>query len=332
MSNQGTPIIDLHIDSFIWTRLLGYDIFKRHGLGPLRGNFLGQVDLPRLKDAGITGAMWSITTNPFRTKSGRARAFRQNFTRFVNLIRKNPDELKLIGSYSDLDPSKLGNRHAVWLSVQGGNALDHDLKEISEYAPYLTRITLMHLTHSRLGTSSTPYPSFKKRGLTKLGRDFVESLNRHRIFVDLAHADPQTFQDVVSIHDKSIPFLVTHTGVKGIHEHWRNISDEQIKWVAQTGGVIGVLYHSRYLGPSRNDDKNESILLHLEHIHKIAGEDFTALGSDWDGMIVPDQNLRDCGRFPELIQHMEKRGWSVTKIEKTLGFNFLRAFKNLRPN
>ena len=326
-----TPLIDLHIDSFIWTRIFGYDLQKSHADSITQGYFAGQVDLPRLKAGGFSGAIWSITTNPLRTSRARAKAFEKNLDRFKKLIAKNSKQMKLISNSVDFDSIHSKDQQAVWISIQGGNAIDYDLNLIEKYSEEITSVTLMHLMHSKLGTSMTPYPTLRKRGLTKFGRDFVKKLNEQRIFVDLAHADPRTFRDAVEVHDASQPLLVSHTGVKGVYDCFRNIDDDQLKSIAATGGVIGVIYEPNFLGKGDAGESLEAVLRHLEHIQKIAGDDFTALGSDWDGMIIPTHGLRSADQFPTLVDLMQKRGWSTSQIEKTLGLNFLRAFRQLRP-
>jgi membrane dipeptidase len=326
-----TPVIDLHIDSFIWTRIFGYDWQKPHSDLLTKGYFAGQVDLPRLKNGGFSGAIWSITTNPLRTSLGRARTFEKNLNQFKKWIAENPTQLKLISTAGDFDSIQSKDQHAMWISVQGGNAIDHDLNLIEKFAPEVTSVTLMHLMHSKIGTSMTPYPTFRKRGLTQFGRDFVGKLNKHRIFVDLAHADRETFMDVIKVHDSSQPLIVSHTGVKGIYDCFRNIDDEQLKCVAKTGGVVGIIFEPNFLGKGKKGEPLDQILNHLEYIQKTIGDDFAALGSDWDGMIVPPKRLRSAEQFPALVTLMMKRGWTRNQIEKVLGLNYLRAFRLLRP-
>lgn len=326
------PAIDLHIDSFIWNRIFSYDFLKRHKPKSALGFFGGQVDLPRLNDAGFRGAIWAITTNPFRPSSRRAHTLDKNIYSFLELIKNHPEDLKLISSYSDYETAVANKQHAVWLAIQGGNAVGTDLSFLDHIGQEISCVTLVHLTNSTVGTSSTPYPTFQKKGLTGFGHEFIERLNQKRIFVDLAHADRKTFMDTVAAHDSTQPLIVTHTGVSSVYPHWRNIDDEQIKYIAKTGGVIGVLFHAAYLGKGAAGNKVEAVVAHLEHIQKVAGDDFTALGSDWDGMIIPTKGLRDSSEFPNLIQAMEKRNWTTTQIEKTLSQNFLRAYRQLRPD
>src|SRR5262245_34835751 len=78
---RGSDVIDLHIDSFIWTRIFRYDLRRRHGDGLFGGRFYSEVDFPRLRDAAVTGATWVITTNPFRRTARRPNIFLENLRR-----------------------------------------------------------------------------------------------------------------------------------------------------------------------------------------------------------------------------------------------------------
>jgi membrane dipeptidase len=168
------------------------------------------------------------------------------------------------------------------------------------------------------------------QGLTAFGKDYVRRMNARRIFVDLAHINRKGFFEAVEVHDRSQPLIVSHTGVTGVRPHWRNIDDEQIRAVADTGGVVAVMYQSSFLGDSMNGEASW-VVDHLEHIVKVAGEDVPALGSDWDGAIIPPRGLRDCRELPRLVAIMLERGWTETRVRKVLGDNYLRALAALRP-
>ena len=166
-----------------------------------------------------------------------------------------------------------------------------------------------------------------KGGLTSLGKDLVRLLNTHKVFVDLAHASRETFFDALSVHDKSQPLLVSHTGVNAVHRIWRNIDDDQIKAIADTGGVVGILFEKSFIGPNANV---EGIVDHIEHVIRVTGEDHVALGSDFDGFIRPPRDLVEPYYIPRLVEEMLIRGWKEGRIGKVLGGNFLRALKLLR--
>jgi membrane dipeptidase len=327
-----SDVIDLHVDSFIWYRLLGRSPLERQGSLPLLpGVALGHADLPRLREAQIGGATWVITTNPLRDTSDRVQTFLANVAELRALFASARDEIGLVTTAAEYRATREAGQHAAFVGVQGGNAFDGDFSALEQLpAGLLLRVTLMHLTRSELGATSAPFTSFGANGLGPRGAELVHYLDTRRIFVDLAHASPQTFWDALAAHDRSLPVLVTHTGVSGVYRHWRNLDDRQLRAVADTGGVVGVIYHSPYLGDSLFRGRAETVVRHLEHVRDTAGEDAPALGSDWDGFIVTPRDMPTCLELPRLVEHMLRRGWRAEAVKKALGANFLRALREFR--
>ena len=134
----------------------------------------------------------------------------------------------------------------------------------------------------------------------------------------------------MAVHDRSQPLLVTHTGIDAVHQHWRNLTDPQLRAIAGTGGTIGVMYQSSFLGDGPWNGKAISIVDHLAHIVRTVGEDFASLGGDWDGAIVTPRDMPTCLELPRLVQLMIDRGWRAERIGKILGGNFLRVVEALR--
>jgi membrane dipeptidase len=324
-----SEVIDLHVDSFIWHRLLGRDVTRRHGKGLFGARFFGQADLPRLREAEIGGATWVITTNPLREGHDRAETLLRNVDALVRVFESVPNEVAIVRTAADYAAARRENKHAAFVGVQGGNAFDEVPEALDRVSPgLLLRITLMHLTSSHLGGTSSPLGA--DEGIGRRGADFVERLDARRIFVDLAHAGQRSFWDAVRVHDASLPLLVTHTGVSGVYRHWRNLDDEQLRAVAKTGGVVGIMYHAPFLGDRPWAGSVDTVVRHLEHVRNVAGEDTPALGSDWDGAILTPRDMPTCLELPRLVQAMLARGWSNDAIQKALGANFLRALKQMR--
>jgi membrane dipeptidase len=321
-------VVDLHVDTFIWTRLFGYDLRANHGGGPFGGRLLSQFDLPRALEGGLTGAMWSITTNPLRTAAGRARALEGNVAELTRLL-EDGGRAQVVRTASEYRRARSVGKHAAMLAVQGGHAFDRDTAVLASGA--ILRVTLVHMTNSQVGSTSSPLRWGPDRGLGPLGAELVERLNASRTFVDLAHISRRGFFEALAVHDKTQPLIVTHTGVSGVHESWRNIDDKQLRLVADTGGVIGVVFHGEYLSGRFFGGPLEAVAAHLAHVVNVAGEDAAALGSDWDGMIIPPAGLRSCAQLPHLVQALLDAGLGERVIRKLLGANFLRAFAALRP-
>jgi membrane dipeptidase len=326
-----SDVIDLHVDSFIWTRLIGYDLRRPHGRGLLGARYYSQADFPRMRQAHITGALWSITTNPLRGGAGRARIFARNVERLQGICASAPDQVVLVRDLGGYHAARAAGLHAAFIAVQGGNALDRDAQAVDSLADgSVVAVTVMHLSGSRLGSSSAT-PGRRDAGLSVAGCAYVERLNELRVFVDLAHVSRRGFFDALRVHDRSQPLLVTHTGVAGVTPSWRNIDDEQLRAVADTGGVVGVIFHGGYLGgPYWSGGSAMAIVEHLAHIVATVGEDHTALGSDWDGAIITPRDMPTCLELPRLVQLMLDRGFPPERVRKLLGANFLRALGQLR--
>ena len=122
--------------------------------------------------------------------------------------------------------------------------------------------------------------------------------------------------------------MVTHTGIAGVYEHWRNVTDEQIKAVADTGGTVGVMFQADFLG--RRNVTVETIVDHLEHLVAVAGEDVPSIGTDYDGAIVPPKDMPNPMSMPKLVDAMLRRGFSTDLVQKILGGNALRVIRTLR--
>ncbi len=327
-------VVDLHLDSFIVRRLVGRDLNQRHGIGPLGGRMFGHLDFPTAAASGLTGGMWSITTNPFRTAAGRWRVFLANLESLRDQVAASEGAVALVRDMAEWRQARATGAHACLVAIQGGNAIEAAPEGIASVPDDLvTRVTLVHLTNAVFGPSSSPLSLGRgaRGGLTAAGRELVASLNAHRVFVDLAHIGERAFWDAVDAHDPTQPLLATHTGVDGVRPHWRNLTDEQVRAVANTGGVVGIIFQAGFLARRGGPRDVNMVVEHMEHVVKVAGEDAVALGSDYDGAIIPPPDLRDGFGPARLVDAMLRRGWPELRIHKALGLNFLRTFAALRP-
>ena len=328
---QESDLIDLHIDTLIPNRIWGYNPLKRNKPWLFGRHFFGHLDLPRMQDSSVTGAMWSITTNPFRSAKSRWNIFNKNITQIHKIIEESNGQLMLARSVEEYHKAKSQGAQACMLSIQGGNAIEAACPAQIKNK-LVTRITLIHLTHSCFGTSSTPTHWFRpNKGLTPKGKDFVAQLNEEKIFVDLAHIHPKGFWDALDVHSSHLPPIDTHTGVCGARKHWRNLDDKQLKAIADRGGVIGIIFAANFLKRRGGPKDANMIIEHIEHAINVAGEDAVALGSDFDGLISPPLEVSTGSDYPILVQRMLDKKWSHTRIKKIMGQNFLNCWKLLRP-
>jgi membrane dipeptidase len=332
---RAADFIDLHLDSFIPPRIFGYDLAKRHGRGLLGGRFFGHLDFPRVLEAGLTGAMWSVTTNPFRSAASRLEVFEANRARLREAIAQSGDRFRVVRAHAEYVRARRDGAHACLLAIQGGNALEAAADPTSVLGDDVTRVTIVHLTSSVYGATSSPF--WRLGGgqrLSREGHELIHALDAARVFVDLAHIHPRAFWDAVEAHDPSLPLVATHTGVAGVCPHWRNLDDRQIRAIADSGGVVGVIFAEQFLAPRGTPRARRDaglVVDHLAHLIDVGGEDCAAIGSDYDGAIVPPRDLRDGVAYVRVVQRMLDRGFSSARVRKILGGNFLRAFAALRP-
>jgi membrane dipeptidase len=323
-------VVDAHVESFVWTRVFGYDLARRHGAGLLGGCLYSQADLPRMVEAGLTGVVLSVATNPVRAASRRTATLLANLDRLRKVVEAHPGDLALVTDHAGYRRARDGGRLACFLAVQGGNALGSPDDVGRLPAGLVSRVTLVHLTASSLGSPSAP-STRPGKGLTDEGRAYVAALDERRILVDLAHANRATFWDALAVHDRSQPAIVSHTGVRGVHDIWRNLDDDQVRAVAALGGVVGIMFHAAFLGDPFLGGRAEAVVRHVEHVIDVAGEEAVALGSDFDGLIVPPADLRTVSRLPVLVQCMLDRGFTVERVSRVLGANYLAVLARQRP-
>ncbi len=315
-------VIDLHVDSFIWSRVFGYDLRTEHDLGPLQGRWFSQLDLPRARAADLGGCTWSITTNPLRGVEARRRVFFENLDRLSREFP--PEDFALIGSASDYWAARAAGRQAVLFGIQGGEALEHDLDDLLRLPPSLLRITVIGFRDNAFGGSSTGKVG---GGLSALGEDYIERMDAQRIFVDLAHASREAFWRALEVAEG--PVIVSHAGVEAVTEHARNLSDAQLRAIADTGGLLGVIFKDELMGG--RGVSSEAVAAHIAHATRVMGEDHVALGADWDGFMVPPIDLRTPAELPKLIASLFAAGLEEAVVRKVLGLNVLRALEQLRP-
>ena len=329
---RAAEVVDMHVDTFILPRISRYDVLARHRGGPFGRRFVGHVDVPRLRDGGLDGAMWSITTNPFRPARSRWRVFLRNLEQLRTIIARSAGALGEARTLREYRAVRARGAHACLPAIQGLNAVaaaPDGVASIPDDA--IVRATIVHLTNSIYGGTSSPFRLGGETGLTAAGRDAVRALNARRIFVDLAHIHERAFWDVLAVHDRTQPLLATHTGVAGVRPHWRNLTDAQVRAIADTGGVVGIIFSEEFLRRPDGPQDGAMIIEHVAHVIGVAGEDAAGIGSDFDGMITPPRDVASADAYPRLVQHMLDAGFDERRVRKVLGDNFLRALGTLRP-
>jgi membrane dipeptidase len=313
-------VMDLHADTAKLMDKLGYDLAARHERPLPRGaNLIGHVDLPRMRDGGVAGQFFSFWTTPLPER-GCTRAVVDQLDALDGAMQKHPEQLRWTRTGADVRAAKAAGQIAALGGIEGGQALESELAPIEAFSRRGVRyLGLLHFSKNAIGRPAKGRGSDASEGLTAFGRDVVRECERCGVIVDLAHINKRGFMDAVEL--ATVPPMVSHTGVLGVHEHWRNIDDEQIRAVADKGGCVGIIFARKFLGSASID----SVVDHLLHVIDVAGEDVPALGSDFDGFVVPPIGLEDVAAVPNLTVALSRRGVSDRTLEKILGGNVLRV-------
>ena len=240
-------------------------------------------------DGGMGAQFFGLVSMPMREKMrGLAQATHEQIDALEAMIERRPEALRLVRTAADLDAARADGAIGALLGIEGAHALEGDLANVDAFARRGVRyLGLLHFSANEAGAPAYGRGARPSVGLTPWGHALVERCEANDVIVDLAHMNRRGFLDVCAIATK--PPIVSHTGVIGAFDHWRNIDDEQLRAVADKGGCIGVIFCPRYIG----GDGIEPVVKHLVHIINVVGEDTPALGSDWDGFIIPTRPLAD---------------------------------------
>lgn len=317
------PPIDLHADTLMWSRWTGYDLHKAHE-PPLPWAALGgHVDLPRMREGGMGAQFFGLVSLPLASRvRGMARVVHEQIDQLDAQITRHRQKMSLARTASDVSACHTRGEIAALLGIEGAHALEGNLDNVARFANRGVRyIGLLHFSANEAG-----YPAYGRgrrddAGLTSWGFELVRACEEQGVIVDLSHINKRGFIDACRASNK--PPIVSHTGVLGAFEHWRNIDDEQLRAVADKGGVVGVIFCPAFVG----GDGLEPVVKHLRHVIDVVGEDCAALGSDWDGFIVPTQPLRDPRGLPLLTDALLQAGVSKQAVGKILRGNVMRVLR-----
>jgi membrane dipeptidase len=315
------PPIDLHADTLAWARWVGYDVHARHEPPLWRAAFAGHVDLPRLRDAGMGAQFFGLVSLPIAHRiRGLARAVHEQIDLLEQAAQRAPGELRIVRTAEEIDGCRRDGVIGALLGIEGAHALEGEIEQLEAFARRGVRyLGFLHFTANDAGYPAYGHGRRDGEGLTRFGFELVRRCEASGVIVDLSHINRRGFLDACSVATR--PPIVSHTGVLGAYRHWRNIDDDQLRAVAEKGGVVGVIFYPRYLG----GDGLEPVVRHLVHILNVVGEDTPALGSDWDGMIIPTRELRDPRGLPLLTEALLGAGISERTIGKILRGNAMRV-------
>lgn len=262
-------------------------------------------------------------------------------------IRDNADLLTLVRTSADIEAARRDDRTGIILGFQNAHAFEDHLGHIEAFADMGVRVVqLCYNTQNLIGTGCYE----RDGGLSGYGREVIAEMNRVGILVDLSHVGPRTSEEAILASVK--PVTYSHCLPAGLKEHPRNKTDAQLRFIADRGGFIGVTMFPPFLRRGTDatvDDYVEAI----DYVINLAGEDCVGFGTDFTqghdqaffdhithdkgrhrrltdfGTVINPLGMRTIGETPHLTRAMERAGWKPSRIEKVIGRNWLRLFKDV---
>ncbi|KAJ7287753.1 membrane dipeptidase-domain-containing protein [Mycena rebaudengoi] len=330
------PVIDGHIDLPI---LLRAKYANNVSAVDLTREFIGHVDIPRLRKGKVGGFFWSVYVGcadpeaegkDFLESTWRVRDTLEQIDVARLTIEKYPDVFQLALGPADIRDAINKGKIASLLGVEGGHQLGNSLAVLRQYHALGARyMTLTHTCHNAFADSCGLYPGIipLHGGLSPLGRTLIQEMNRLGVLVDLSHTSDATARQALAL--TKAPVIWSHSSARAVHDVPRNVPDDVLRLVGmgkgQTDGVVMVNFVPQFVAAPGNATV-KTVADHVEHIAAIAGKKHVGIGSDYDGIETTPTGLEDVSKYPALIAELYARGWDKYELSGLAGANLLRVF------
>jgi membrane dipeptidase len=257
----------------------------------LNGSRRTQLDMPRAVEAGVTHLVTAVCAEAARDPE---KALKVGFGNYMRVKDDSPVSLHLMLEGCE-----------TLLQAENRNAIMDELEVAS-------------LTWN--GRNSLGGGIGTDLGLTGQGRDLALELREAGVLLDVSHLCDRSRKDLISM---DLGVVATHCNCRALHDFPRNLPDQDLKEIAAGGGVIGITFVPDFLA---DDASIQDIVEHLEHLVELVGVGSAGFGSDFDGIRSLPNGVEDCGVWPELLDMLDRRGWSEEDISAVACENWLRVF------
>lgn len=350
-------VVDGHNDVIYSSVLKGKDIGKKMSSG--------HTDIPRLQKGGVDVQVFAVFSNDERWRTGAFKHANDQIDSLESVVRRNSSKIEIAKSTRDIERIVNEGKIVALIGVESGNMIEESIENLEALyqrgTRYLTLTWNYNLPWATAAAVENKKQASLQKGLSEHGKKIIKKMNELGMMVDLSHASKKTFYDVMAISTK--PVLASHSNAAALTPHFRNLDDDQLAALKKNGGVVGVNFYSPFLDTAydsrvkdlyrkqfgQEPEKNKSIsflyrklntenqhlantpfervLEHIDYLVQKAGIDHVAIGSDFDGIESPPQQLEDVSKFPVLTQALLQRGYTAEDVSKIMGLNFLRVLK-----
>ena len=241
-------------------------------------------------------------------------------------VAKYKDECGVALTEEDARRLKAEGKKAFFIGIENGYAIGKDIKNVKKYKDMgVQYMTLSHSYDNDICNSSSNTADASK-GLTAFGRKVVKEMNKVGMMIDVSHVSEGTFWDVIKLSKD--PIFASHSSVRALCDHDRNLTDEQLRALAKNGGVIQICIYGGYLNKDAKTASVDDVVRHIDHAVKVAGIDHVGIGSDFDG----GGGVLGCAGDNDMINITVKlieKGYSEEDLRKIWGGNFFRVMNQV---
>ncbi|MDD4515305.1 gamma-glutamyl-gamma-aminobutyrate hydrolase family protein [Massilibacteroides sp.] len=298
-----------------------FDIGKKEG---------GKVNLPFMEEGRIDATfMVAYIPQGARDDESLRRATAYAIERLQEVKQQeelNASRMGIAYTAADIANLKKLGKKAILLGVENGYAVGKEIENLQLFKDIgVSYITLCHNGANDICDSARGEAEWN--GLSPFGKDVVKEMNRLGIMIDLSHAAESTFYNVLELSE--FPVIASHSSVRALCDHPRNLTDDQIKAIAARDGVVQVCLYAGFINEDAEKASLSDAIRHIDHIVNLVGIDYVGIGSDFDG----DGELIGCRSSNELINitvRLLKAGYSEKEIQKLWGENLLRVMTRVQ--
>ena len=247
----------LHQDALVWDTHndLAYRVlYEQLDIGERLP--AGHVDIPRLQEGGVDvqGVALYVENFLYPLPGQCSRQAHELLTAMLGAIEQNSETVELARTGADIERIVSAGKIAMPLAIEGGHAIEASIDKLREfYGLGVSSMTLTHNVSHDWADAGADEPRWG--GLNDLGRDVVREMNDLGMVIDISHVSDSTFFDVVETSED--PVIASHSGCRELNSHLRNMSDDQLRALAENGGVIGIVFVLNYLTPEYREAMSE---------------------------------------------------------------------------
>jgi len=317
--HQKSIVFDGHCD----TLLAALDGERTLGERSLEGH----IDLPRLREGGVTAQVFAMYVEPKYLPAGAAKQTLRMLDVLFGELEANADFLVLATGAGDIEKAKMAGQVAAVIGMEGAEALEGDLGLLRVFHHLGLRV-LTVVWSRRNQAADGVSESRTGGGLTTFGEQLVRECNRLGIILDISHLAAAGVRDVLELSTR--PVIASHSNAFALCAHARNLTDEQLVALAKTNGVACVTFVPPFITEQGEGASLGKLLDHIDHIVGVIGSDHVGLGSDFDGFGPrAPEGLEDVTCLPGITDGLVERGYSAGDVRRILGGNLMRVFRQV---